>query len=152
MARNHKFNFHKHLVVQMSAFVTLVSIVTITYLSAYISHQESKSAAKQLKHQAVVVADNLAAAIGPYVITRNYTSIEAILIRAAQFESIASMQVIDVEGNMLSNVIKNKNGNIAPMFDRISYNMPSKVELTVNTRLFWVMWLVGCELFISLKK
>ena len=136
MASNRKSHFykhlHKHLIVQMSVFVALVSIVTITYLSAYISHQESKAAAKQLKHQAVVVADNLAAAIGPYVVTRNYTSIEGILTRAAQFESIASMQVVDARGNMLSNVVKNKKGKIIPVFDRIDYTMPSKVELTVN--------------------
>jgi len=132
VTRKHKFNYHRHLVVQVSVFVTVVSIVTITYLSSYISYQQSESASQQLKHQAVVVADNIAAATSSYVITRNYTSIEEILIRAVQFESIASMQIVDVNGKVLSNVAKDKNGKITPLFIRVSYNMPPRHELTIN--------------------
>lgn len=132
MTRKSKFNFHKRLVVQISIFVTVVSITTITYLSSYISHQQSESISLQLKNQAIVVADNLAAATSSYVITRNYTSIEEILTRTAQFESVVSMQVIDVNGSTLSNVVKGKNGEITPLFNRMSYNMPPKNELTIN--------------------
>jgi len=132
VTRKHKFNYHRYLVVQVSVFVTVVSIVTITYLSSYISHQQSESASQQLKHQAVVVADNIAAATSSYVITRNYTSIEEILIRAVQFESIASMQIVDVNGKVLSNVAKDENGKITPLFIRVSYNMPPRHELTIN--------------------
>lgn len=132
MKRKSRFDFHKHLVFQVSIFVTVVSIATITYLSSYISHQQAESTSLQLKHQAIVVANNLAAATSSYVITRNYTSIEQILTRTAQFESVVSMQVIDVSGRTLSNVAKDKNGEITPLFNSMSYNIPKRNELTIN--------------------
>jgi len=127
-----KFSFHKHLVFQVSLFVTVVSIVTITYLSAYISHQQSEAVSRQLKHQAVVVADNLAAVTGGYVITRNYTLIEEVLLKAAQFESVHSMQIIGVNGNVLSNVVKNKNYEIVPKFNKVKYKILAKHEMSIK--------------------
>ena len=112
--------------------MTVVSIVTITYLSAYISHHQSETVSRQLKHQAVVIADNLAAVTSAYVVTRNYTLIEEVLLKAARFESIQSMQVIGANGSALSSVVKNKNSEIAPEFRKIKYNIPDENEMKIR--------------------
>lgn len=130
--RMHRFKFHKYLIVQVSFFVTIVSIVTITYLSSYISHQQSDAVSAQLKNHAIVVASNLAAASGSFVITSNFTSIEEILLRTAKFEGITSMQIVDADGNTLSHVARNEKGDISAMFDRWSFEVPDGTDLVVN--------------------
>lgn len=126
------FEFHKRLLLQISVLVTVVTVATITYLSVSHSHRQAASMMQQLRHQAVVVAENLAAATGSYVITRNYTTIENILLRAARFESIISMQIVDVNGKTLSNVVKDNNGQLTPTFNKLHFEIPKKHELILN--------------------
>jgi len=125
-------SFHKHLVFQVSLFVTVVLVVTITYLSSYISHQQSEAASQQLRHQAEIVAENLASAVSSYVISRNYTLIEEILLKAAKFDSIYSMQVMDVDGHTLSDVAKGDNSEITPRFNKIKYKVPVMHEVIIT--------------------
>jgi diguanylate cyclase (GGDEF)-like protein len=132
VTKKRRLIFHKNLVVQISVFVSFVSIATITFLSAYISHQQSEATVQQLQHQAIVVADSLAVSTSSYVITKDYTSIEEILLRAVQFDSIASIQIIDARGKVLSNVAKDKNGGIAPLFNKLRYVTPTGQELKIT--------------------
>jgi len=129
---SNKYNFHRYLIVQIVFFVTFVSIATITYLSSYISHQQADSVSRQLKNQAIVLAKNIAATTSSYVITRDYTSIEEILLRAGQFESISSIQIVDSNGKTLSNVTKSTDGSIAPVFKAVKFNIPDGNELKIN--------------------
>ena len=69
----------------MSAVLIIVSMTIFTYL---VVEQESKTLSSELKKQAVALADNLAASTASYIIVKDYTSLESILIRAARFPSI----------------------------------------------------------------
>jgi len=93
----------------MSALFIVLAMTTLTYL---VAEKESETLSIELKKQAVALADNLAASTASYIIVKDYTSLEAILTRAAHFPSILDIQVINDTGLLLGDVYRDKDGEI----------------------------------------
>ncbi len=122
----------QRLIVRLAVSFTLLIIVATAALTYHAAYIEAENINRELKNQALIFADNLAAAIASYVVTRDYTSIEVILIRAAQFESIIRIQVADAEGKVLGDVVKTISGKAEASYESASLSLP---DSSTNTLL-----------------
>jgi len=109
----------------MSAIFVVMAMTIFTYL---VAEKESNTMSMELQKQAVALADNLAASSASYIIVKDYTSLETILMRAARFPSIFDIQVINDDGLMLGDVYRDNNGEVQVRFDNMGATPPSNVE------------------------
>jgi len=122
----------QRLMVRLTLSFTLLVIVVTAALTYHAVQQESANIRHELQQQALAQANNLAASVAAYIVTSDYTSIESILISAAKFESITSIQVIDASNTVLGDVIKTLQGEVVSRY-KASTLIPPKTEKQVLT-------------------
>ncbi|VAW80249.1 diguanylate cyclase/phosphodiesterase (GGDEF & EAL domains) with PAS/PAC sensor(s) [hydrothermal vent metagenome] len=115
----------QRLIVRLAVSFSLLIIVATAALTYHAAHIEAENINRELKSQALILADSLAASIASYVVTRDYTSIEAILLRAAQLENITRIQVADAEGKVLGDISKIAGGEAKASYTSASLTLPS---------------------------
>lgn len=94
-----------------------------------------------LKLQAKVLARNLAATSADYLLTRDYTSIELSLMRSARFPGILGMQVCDINGRLLGDVIHIEGHEPQPRYDQVLLTPPkNKVETIIVENDSLIVW------------
>ena len=113
----------------MSAAVIVSALIIFTYL---VAENEAKTLSLELRQQAIALADNLAASSASFIVVKDYTTLESILLRAAKFPSIIELQVISAEGIILSDVFQNAQGVIEPRFGNSIETLPSKPEQRIT--------------------
>lgn len=113
----------------MSALSIILAMTAFTYL---VAEKESHTLSVELKKQAVVLADNLAASTASYIIVKDYTSLESILTRAARFPSILDIQVINDEGLLLGDVYRDRNGEVQVRYKNDAAIPPVEVERHIH--------------------
>ena len=128
----------------MSAAVIVSALVIFTYL---VAENEAKTLSLELRQQAIALADNLAASSASFIVVKDYTTLESILLRAAKFPSIIELQVTSAEGKILSDVFQNEQGIIEPRFGNSNKTPPSKPEqrMTIekNAMTVWQPVILG---------
>jgi signal transduction histidine kinase/CheY-like chemotaxis protein/HPt (histidine-containing phosphotransfer) domain-containing protein len=92
-----------------------------------------KHAFRRIK-QAVALADNLAASTASYIIVKDYTSLESILIRAARFPSIKDIQVSNDAGLLLGDVYRNSSGEVAVRYESKAASPPLEPERHIKIK------------------
>jgi len=127
-----KKSFIYRLNIQLSIFVTMVIIISISSFSYYISKNQSQEISKQLRHEALVIADHLSVSNAAYVVTKNYTAIEQILMKTGKFKNIKIIQISNKNGKIISNIKKNEMGDIYPLFDVSSIEVPAGKDILIQ--------------------
>ncbi|VAW55497.1 diguanylate cyclase/phosphodiesterase (GGDEF & EAL domains) with PAS/PAC sensor(s) [hydrothermal vent metagenome] len=127
-----KKSFIYRLNIQLSIFVTMVIIIAISSFSYYISKNQSQEISKQLRHEALVIADHLSVSNAAYVVTKNYTAIEQILMKTGKFKNIKIIQISNKNGKIISNIQKNETGDIYPLFDVSSIEVPTGKDILIQ--------------------
>lgn len=121
--------------------VLLFSLLLCAAMLAFIGYgisQQTQYRESSMKLQAEVLARNLAATSADYLLSRDYTSIEFSLLRAAQFPGIIGIQVCDSNGNILGDVLQQENGEAIPRYTHQPLKPPGVVEQSAtieNNRL-----------------
>jgi len=115
----------------MSVVVILLAMTSFTYI---VAERESETLSKELLKQAEVLADNLAASTASYIIVKDYTSLESILIRSARFPSILDIQAINDNGLLLADVYRNNNGEPAVRYNTKAPVPPADMERQIKIK------------------
>jgi signal transduction histidine kinase/DNA-binding NarL/FixJ family response regulator len=113
----------------MSGLLIVLAMTTFTYL---VVEKESDTLSKELQKQAVALADNLAASTASYIIVKDYTSLESIVLRAARFPSIEDIQVSNDSGLLLADVFRNRTGEATVRYDSKAATPPAQVERKIT--------------------
>lgn len=128
------------------ALFTAVSMAAFTYNSA---ERESTRIVGSMRLQAQVLSRNLSATSASYLLTRDYTSIEAAITRAVQFPGVLAIQVSDAAGRLLGDVLRAADGEVEP---ELLYGGPhltppavptETVENTLNEMIVWQPVILG---------
>ena len=93
----------------MSTALIISAMMVFTYLAA---EKNAKTISEEIKKQAIALADNLAASTATYIVVSDYTSLESILVRAAEFPSILDLQVLNDQGKVIGDVFRNEQGDV----------------------------------------
>lgn len=130
----------------LALFSILLTVAMVSFIFYGVS-QQTQHRESAMKLQASVLASNLAASSAGYLLTRDYTSIELSLLRAAQFPEILVIQVCDADGKLLGDVVHQKGTEPTPRYSTTRLNTPQTVKEHIfieNNRLtVWQPMLLG---------
>lgn len=110
--------------VQLAIIFTLSLALSMTLFTYYSAERESNRIATSMRLQAGVLAENLAATSGDYLLTRDYASIENALLRAARFPGVRSIQLVDKSGKRLGDVTEEPGDEPRLLYGRPSLDVP----------------------------
>lgn len=122
----------------MSTLLIISALTIFTFLSA---EKETRTLSAELNKQAIALAENIAASTASYIVVKDYTSLESILMRSADFPSVIDLQVISHDGHTLGDVYKGDDGEVETRYGA-SYTLPEGVTdkkvVTMETNV--VVW------------
>lgn len=126
-------NWFRHLSVRLPIMSALFIVLAMTVFSYLVVEKETETLSRELRKQAVALADNLAASTASYIIVKDYTSLETILIRAARFPSIVDIQAINDNGLLLADVYRSReNGEVAVRYNTKAATPPVETEREIR--------------------
>ncbi|MGD8783401.1 MAG: response regulator [Thioalkalispiraceae bacterium] len=119
-------------------------MTVFTYL---IAEKQAQALSTEIQKQAVALAQNIAASTASYVIVMDYTSLESILMRSAEFPSVIDLQVINANKKLLADVYQDDDGVIETRYGT-SYLIPSgsrdrQVIITEGDMVIWEPVILG---------
>jgi len=109
---------------QLIALFSILLCVAMGSFIYYGVNQQTQHRESAMKLQARVLTSNLAATSAGYLLTRDYTSIELSLLRAAQYPGILVLQVCDAQGKLLGDVVHNAGTEPTPRYATPQLNPP----------------------------
>jgi len=89
--------------------VIICGMMILLFVPAYLineARQEIDYVIDTIKLETKVVAQNIALTSSKYLVIRDYSSLENLLIRSAAFPGVIGIQITDPLGNVISDVIK----------------------------------------------
>jgi len=111
-------------------FVAIISSAIATF-SYHLSEEETKTLTQELQKHTAVLAENIANASAQYLLVRDYTSIENILIGAAKFPSIMHIEISDIRGKIIGAVEKNNDNQIKPVYEVAALITPQNQDPSI---------------------
>jgi len=117
--------------------VLLISMFTVLLVGAMVVFtihaidQESKRITASMKEQARVLANNLAATGADHLLARDYTAIELMLIRSAEFNGVLELQVSDQTGKLVADVLRESNAKPEARYGGQALKVPTQKKLSM---------------------
>ena len=111
-------------------FVAIISTAIVTF-SLHLSDEETKTLTRELQKHTAVLAENIANASAQYLLVRDYTSIENILIGAAKFPGIMHIEITDMRGKIIGAIEKDLNQRITPKYGVQALTTPINQEQSI---------------------
>lgn len=128
----------------MSTILIFGGMTVFTYL---VAEKEAQTLGSEIKKQAAALAENIATSTASYIIVKDYTTLESILMRSAGFPGVVDLQVITSEGKLLGDVYQDDDGEIIARYSE-SYRLPvgpAERDVLVNeySMVVWEPVLLG---------
>lgn len=105
----HRFSLRR-LRTQVTIVFLILTITTIIVFTLHTAFNESKRTTKNVLQQAEALADNLASAGGNYLLSRDYVSIENMLMQISHFPGVSEIQIIDEQGKPIGDIYRTETG------------------------------------------
>jgi two-component system sensor histidine kinase VicK len=109
---------------QLVLMVSMALLLALGLLGGYTASEQASIALRAHEAQANSMARNVAIASGNPILTDSLDQLEELVLRAADFDEVTSLRVINAEGRTLSHVIRGKSNASRLQFDR-----PAKMEV-----------------------
>ena len=122
----------KRLSVQVAIVFLSLTISTITLFTLRTSNQEALRTTASMLDQAKVLASNIASTTSGYLLTRDYTSIEDLLLRTVRFPGVIEAQVCDTDGKLLADIESGSDGEPLARFGEPDLTLPTTNKATVD--------------------
>jgi signal transduction histidine kinase/ActR/RegA family two-component response regulator/HPt (histidine-containing phosphotransfer) domain-containing protein len=130
--------------------VTLFSVIIAIAMATFTFHavqKESERITSSMKQQAQVLANSLSATSADHLLVRDYTAIEHMLIRAAEFAGILAIQITDENGKLIGDVVNDPAFGPQPQYGRgsIKIRKSENAEMIVqdNRMIVWQPIVLG---------
>lgn len=128
----------KDLLVMLFSILLAGAMVVFTFQAI---QKESARISKSMKQQANVIANDLAATGADYVLSRDYTAIELMLLRVAEFPGIKALQISDANGKLLGDVRNAPGRKPQVLYGQTPLEVPGKGETsTVFSKDYLTVW------------
>lgn len=118
--------------------ITTSALLTFTY---HVTEKQAETITGELELQSRALAENLATASASYLIVRDYTAIEGLLMEAVKFPSIISIEVSDSSGQLIGDIGYNSDGTIEPRYGNPPLQLPAHaapaIESHTNQVVVW---------------
>ena len=122
----------RRLSAQLILLFSLLLIVSMSVFTVSVMNQEVEQITAAKKLQAHVFAKNLAATSGDYLLSRDYSSIENMVLRAIEFPGVKEIQVCDSAGKRLGDVVRDSAGKISIRYGESNLRLPDGNEYSMQ--------------------
>ena len=137
----------RKLSLQIALFVSVLlalSMATFTWLTL---HQEVERMTSDIQLQAKALAKNISVTGADHLLRRDYTAIEHLLFRSAEFPGVLSIQLTDVKGKLLGDVILKKNKELEARYGKPALILPKDNNVSIHfgdeTMIVWQPVILG---------
>jgi diguanylate cyclase (GGDEF)-like protein/PAS domain S-box-containing protein len=142
-----KKSWLKRLSVQVAVVFLSLTISAIALFTLHTANEETERTTASMLDQAKVLASNIASTSSGYLLTRDYTSIEDLLLRTGRFPGVIEAQVCDTNGRLLGDITSGAGGEPAARFGEPNLKPPkankTTVEISHNRMTVWEPVLLG---------
>jgi signal transduction histidine kinase/CheY-like chemotaxis protein/HPt (histidine-containing phosphotransfer) domain-containing protein len=127
--------------VRLAIMSTVLIISALTIFTYFSVEKEVDTLSAELNKQAAALAKNIAASTATYIVVKDYTSLESILVRSAEFPSVIDLQVLDHAGHTLGDVYKDNEGEVETRYG-MHYKVPddATVRTMITEEMNMVVW------------
>jgi len=112
----------------LSLFAVIFSIATIIF-TYQVLRDQSAHTRSTMTIQATALAKNVAVTAGNYLLVRNYSSIEQVLLQTIEFPGVTAVQVVDTQGKRLGDVRRDEAGKISTHHGQAPLTLPDTAAL-----------------------
>ena len=112
---------------QVTLYVSTLLVLSMMFFSWHTAQDQVETITSNMKLQAKVLAKNISSVSSVHLLSRNYSSIEQLLLRTVEFPGVSSIQLSDANGKLLGD-ITHKEGAEA----EIKYGQPALVLPKIN--------------------
>lgn len=110
--------FPRRLHAQVGFIVSFLLILTIGIYAWHTAYRQAENATATMQEEALVLAKNVAVFVGDFILVRDYSTIENLLIQIAAFPYIVSAAVCNESGRVVSMVVRRHGASPS-----VSYNV-----------------------------
>lgn len=130
-----RFNgfFPRRLHLQVGVIVSVLLIATIGLYAWKTTRTQSENLTLAIKNQSFVIAKNVADLSVNYLLTQDFVSIEALLMKTAEFPDVLSISVTDERGVVLSRVERRPNSGARVDYSPARLNPPGDGKPRITT-------------------
>ena len=152
---SHKINLNtflkkiwpRKLGLQLALYVSFLLALSMAGFTWHTVQEQIERITLNMRLQAKVLANNLAATSADHLLIRDYSSIEQLLLRSIEFPGILSIQLSDAKGKLLGDVKRKLGGEPEVMYGQQALILPKdiKVLLLLNneTMAVWHPVILG---------
>ncbi|MDH5378163.1 MAG: hypothetical protein OEX00_07570, partial [Gammaproteobacteria bacterium] len=115
----------RHFKTTLVFLFSLFLAIAMAIFTAHSINTETDRIATSLESQALALTSNLAATGADHVLARDFTSIELMLLRSAQFEGVRLITVADAEGKILSTIKTEPGKGSLPLYGQEPITVPA---------------------------
>ncbi len=121
-------------------FVAVITTALISF-AFHVAEEESENFTREQQKHSQALAESIANSSAQYLLVRDYTSIEGILIGAAKFPGITHIEITDTNGKIIGAVAKHSEGTIETNYGNPPLSTPENQDPTVqiaeNQMVIW---------------
>lgn len=122
----------KRLAVQVAVVFLSLTISTITLFTIQTVNEETERTTARMLQQAKVLASNIASTSSGYLLRRDYTSIENLLLRSGRFPGLIEAKVSDTKGKLLGDILRGNDDEPVAQFGQPNLLVPEHSKTTVD--------------------
>lgn len=124
----------------LMAFILLLG-GGMLFISFYSANIVSQQASEEMQRQAQVLATNLGATSADLLLSRDYTAIEHMLLRASRYPGVREIHLTDRTGKLLGDIVSGENEEPVARYGRPPLKLPPKpVQKIVTDRDRMDVW------------
>lgn len=118
----------RRLDLQVMLLASIILGLTVPVVALYEANESAERAVKSASLQAKALAENISVTSVEYLITQDFASAEQLLVRSARFPGVIDIQITDISGNIMSDVVANPLNEPALRYDFLLITPPSNVK------------------------
>ena len=123
----------RRLYFQLVAFGGIAVAAAILLFTWKVGNDQLDSALQSSRIQAQTLVSNTASVAGNYLVVKDFSALEELLLQAARFPDVISFSITDDKGIVFASVKKNKQGQAEADFSLLKIELPKQNIETVTT-------------------
>ncbi len=116
---------------QLVFLVSLIVIATIIFFGWFTGKKQSEHAMKTARQHVETMGKNLAVSCAGPIISSDYSALETLLIRSAEFPDILEIQVSTARGDVLSDIVHPPGSSPVVRFSGNALQVPDRPEHSI---------------------
>lgn len=121
---------------QVALVFLVLMLFSVPFYVIHEAQQELEYIFKTSEHEITVISQNIAVNSIDHIVTRDYTSLDKLLIRSARFPGVIDIQVTKPDGAIISDIVvkDGKNTDATTRYNIANIHVPSTIDLKLTSQ------------------